>query len=210
MAFLVSVLEWFVAFGAGFFGHVVAHDFCEVIPMISEKLINTAAALLPRSIAGRYREEWIADLHAQPGAFAKLIWAAGCLRSARRMQREAERDLLRRTSWAITMTNGEVVRINNAATLQAHVTVMRAMFRLASWQQRIHLPATVTRLVVRAAFMKSALQWRNVGPLDIDAIGKIMQHYADKTARQAVLTRLVDDVEDRTIEMEKVSGSAEK
>jgi hypothetical protein len=81
---LNSIFEWLVAFGAGFFGHVVAHDFCVVTPMISEKIMEAAASHLPASIRERYCEEWRADLRDQHGALAKLTWSFGCFISALR------------------------------------------------------------------------------------------------------------------------------
>jgi hypothetical protein len=75
MGTLTGIFGAVAAFITGFVGHVVAHDFCEVAPMLSKKLIEFAASYLPRSIRDRYLEEWRADLQAQPGTVAKLAWS---------------------------------------------------------------------------------------------------------------------------------------
>jgi hypothetical protein len=134
MGLLNSILEWLVAFGAGFFGHVVAHDFCEVTPMISRKIIEAAASRLPASIRERYREEWRADLQAQSGALAKLAWSLGCFRSAWRLRREASIDRSRRTTFNFVLNNGETLTLD-VPTTAAFVTAVSLVRR--RWLHRV-------------------------------------------------------------------------
>jgi hypothetical protein len=131
MGFLTSLLEWFVAFVAGFLGHVVAHDFCEVTPMISEKVIEAAASQLPVSIRDRYLDEWRADLWDQPGTIAKLKWAFGCFWSARRLRLQDACATRNRMSVGFTFENGETVRLD-IATLKWMGSTLK-LITLCAW-----------------------------------------------------------------------------
>ena len=94
MELIGSIFGMVCAFVSGFVGHVVAHDFCEMVPMISKHLIQNAARALPESVRERHLEEWLADLNDCKGTFAKLKWACGCFLCAHRIRREARRDQL--------------------------------------------------------------------------------------------------------------------
>lgn len=141
MGFLTSLLEWFVAFVAGFLGHVVAHDFCEVTPMISEKIIEAAASQLPVSIRDRYLDEWRADLWDQPGTIAKLEWAFGCFWSARRLRLQDARASWNRMSMGFTFENGETVRLDIAT-----LTWLRSTLKLATLTAWLPLPLRIKLL----------------------------------------------------------------
>jgi hypothetical protein len=114
MEFLTGVGGTIAALVAGFVGHVVAHDFCEVAPMLCRKLIEVAASWLPDAIRDRCSQEWQADLRDQPGTLAKMKWAAGCLLCARQMRREAAFDHNRRTSYVFGLEGGEKVELDYA------------------------------------------------------------------------------------------------
>ena len=89
MGWLGGVFSVVSAFVSGFVGHIVAHDVCEAVPTFSARLVRAAARSLPSSVRDRYTDEWLADLYEQKGVFAKLKWALGCFKCARRMSREA-------------------------------------------------------------------------------------------------------------------------
>jgi hypothetical protein len=126
MGLVNSIVEWAVAFCTGFFGNVVAHDFCEAAPMLSKRLLNIAIAILPRELKDRYLEEWHADLRDRVGSLAKLNWAFGCLICARRINREANFNRIRRTTLQIVLTKGETISVD-LPTLALCISSLQAL-----------------------------------------------------------------------------------
>jgi hypothetical protein len=79
MELMTSILTGLWAAVAAFFGHLVAHDFVEIVPKLSRAIIRRATRSLPKAAHERYTEEWLADLDERPGVFAKLKHACGCV-----------------------------------------------------------------------------------------------------------------------------------
>jgi hypothetical protein len=193
MGLLSSVVGWLLAFGAGFLGHVVAHDFCEVTPMISRKIIEAAASRLPASIRERYREEWRADLQAQSGALAKLAWSLGCLRSTRRLRREAAIELYQRTTFDFVLNDGEVVTLDFPTT-----AVFRSALKLTRRKWLRHAPAKLNTLAIIVALVTPAVRWRRCGKLDLDVMVKLLHCCADQRRIPRHVIRCVDGVAEKT------------
>jgi hypothetical protein len=87
MEFLTGIFALIASFLAGFFGHVLAHDFCEFTPRMCRRLIERAASLLPERDRARYTEEWLSHLSDCPGTLKKFRHAADCVLIARRLGR---------------------------------------------------------------------------------------------------------------------------
>jgi hypothetical protein len=85
MEFLIGLFSLIGSFLAGFFGHVVAHDFCEFTPKMCRRLIEHAASLLPEADRARYTEEWLAHLDECLGVIQKFRHAGTCVLGARRL-----------------------------------------------------------------------------------------------------------------------------
>jgi len=184
-----SIVNWLVAFGAGFFGHVVAHDFCEVTPMISQKIVEAAASQLPSSIRDRYLEEWRADLRDQTGALAKLKWSIGCLICATRMRQAATLDLVRRTSLELTFDNGEIVVIN----MTSYAVFCTTLSYLYRFRRLITLaPKPVQSLVLRYAWAISRFTHRHWGPQDYAPVVKMLQVWAQGGSQPTKVAKLID------------------
>jgi hypothetical protein len=170
MGFLNAVFEYVLAFAAGFFGHIVAHDFCEIAPMISQKIIEAAASCLPGSIHDRYLEEWRADLWDQPGALAKLWWSIGCLLSVYTLRRQSRLDYYRDASVEVVLSNGE--------TVMADLPTMAVMDRLASVYfalPRGYVPDIVRLRAILFATKVTEFWWRRVGKPDYGAGFKLLR-----------------------------------
>jgi hypothetical protein len=195
MGVLNSIVGWLVAFGAGFFGHVVAHDFCEVTPMISRKIIEAAASRLPASIRERYREEWRADLQAQSGALAKLAWSLGCLRSARRLRQEAAMDRIRRTQWVLTFATGETYTLN-VATLAVYATSLVFAQYVSGWGR--WLPKPVRMLALGITLAKPVYDWRKYGSPDYTRVKELLRLHAGGANLPTKVSRYVDGMEEET------------
>jgi hypothetical protein len=187
MGFLNSIIGWLVAFGAGFFGHVVAHDFCEITPIISRKIIKAAASRLPTSIRERYREEWVADLQAQSGAVARLAWSLGCLWSARRMRREAGIDHCQRTTFEFVLDNGEIIT-TDLPTFAAFT----AAYTL-SWHRWLRHTGALGVVVVILATNRRALR---SGMPDLALATRLVGCFRDRRPRQ--MTRCFDGLPEIT------------
>jgi hypothetical protein len=172
MAFLNIILEWMMVFATGFFGHVVAHDFCEVAPMISRKMVETAATWLPASIRDRYLEEWLADLLDQPGAVAKLIWSLGCFRSVLYLRRQSRAEFYRKSAVEFVLSTGESVMID-VPTLAAVRSIGTAYDYLVTCRRWI--PRPVVQRVIWLAAKLPSLKWRWVGLPDYDKVLRIMR-----------------------------------
>jgi hypothetical protein len=189
MGLLNSIVGWLVAFGAGFFGHVVAHDFCEVTPMISSKIIEAAASRLPAAIRDRYREEWRADLRDQHGALAKLTWSFGCFISARRMRREVYQDQMRRTSFELTFENGETIAFNRTTYAVFIAGLQFGQYRaLLKWA-----PTPIRLLALRCVFAIPTFKFRQWGPPAYDPLRKLLMQANDE-GEPTKITYLVDGV----------------
>jgi hypothetical protein len=89
MAMIEGFLSAFGAAVAGFFGHLLAHDFAEIAPKLSKSLVQKAAHSLENADRERYMEEWLADLNERTGVLAKLKHACGCIVCARRMRKQS-------------------------------------------------------------------------------------------------------------------------
>ena len=191
MGLLNSIVEWLVAFGAGFFGHVVAHDFCEVMPMISRKIVEAAASQLPPLIRDRYLEEWHADLREQSGALAKLKWSIGCLICSRRMRRAATLDRRRRTSFELTFDNGETIAANVTTFAFYYVSVVY----LYRWRRFIKwAPDPAKLLGLQCALAITSLIHRHWGPPDHSSWMKMLRLWANGGSIPTKITRLIDGV----------------
>jgi hypothetical protein len=193
MGVLSTLFGSVVAFVAGFFCHVVAHDFCEFAPMISKKLVEAAASRLPKSIRDRYLEEWRADLLDQPGAIAKLGWSIGCFRSAYRMQREARVADERRSSFGFAMTNGEIVMLDVPSLMSFYfafrfVGIAGPCLRRVPGPIRLPLAKIGLRLVLQTA----KFQWRQCGSPNYDAVEKLLMHFLNGTAVPTSVTKYFD------------------
>ena len=172
MAILNVIIEYAVALMTGFFGHVIAHDFCEVAPMISVKIVEFAASWLPAPIRDRYVNEWRADLFDQPGALAKIAWALGCLKSVYRMRREAKFALGRRLTVQFSLDNGEVVLLN-WPTLMA----VDAAIKFASWSPN-WFPGRITAVAMLLGMLEAKFAWRRSGSADISHVMKFLKRIA--------------------------------
>jgi hypothetical protein len=87
MEFLIGLFALIGSFLAGFFGHVLAHDFCEFTPRMCQKLIERAVSLLPEGDRDRYREEWLSHLNECAGVIKKFEHAGSCVLGAHRLGR---------------------------------------------------------------------------------------------------------------------------
>jgi hypothetical protein len=74
---------------AGFFGHLLAHDFVEVTPRLGRAIIQFSTRTLRETDRARYTEEWLADLDERSGVFAKLAHALGCFLCVRRIRKQS-------------------------------------------------------------------------------------------------------------------------
>jgi hypothetical protein len=169
MGTLTGIFGAVAAFITGFVGHVVAHDFCEVAPMLSKKLIEFAASYLPRSIRDRYLEEWRADLQAQPGTVAKLAWSLGCLRSSFQLRRQARIDRIRRTTFQFVLSTGEVV-VANVSTLVFLLRIVKAR-RVTN---KYHIPAILTATFIWLV-SKPMVEWRWHSRADVRIAAHVIQ-----------------------------------
>jgi hypothetical protein len=161
MGLLNNAVDWLIAFATGFFGNVLAHDFCEVAPMMSKKIIEIAASRLPLSIRDRYLEEWRADLHSQPGMATKLLWSVGCLISTYRLRHEARIDQFRRVSFQIALPRGETVMVNLTT-----FALMGALMYTKAVGRRWHVPSVLVAPYV-VFVLKPFTDWRWHQPADL-------------------------------------------
>lgn len=169
MAFLNNILEYVAVFASGFFGHVVAHDFCEVTPMISKKIIEMAASRLPASIRDRYLEEWRVDLHDQGGALAKLMWSIGCFRSVFQLRRHSSTEFYRKASVEFVLSTGETIVLDMPS-----LTLVRSIAATLNFlrQHKRWLPNRVAGGVLWFSVKLNTFRWRRVGNPDY---GKVFQ-----------------------------------
>lgn len=174
MGLLNNLIDWIVAFATGFFGNVLAHDFCEVTPMISKKLIKMAESRLPKSMRQRYSEEWSADLQDQVGALAKLFWAFGCLISVCRLRQQSKLDLIQRTSHEFVLTTGEIVAMNTAT-----LVFFRNVGNLLFSGQRRRLPSRLTAGIAALYItfvLRPYTEWRWRQRADADAAFQVLDN----------------------------------
>lgn len=186
MGFLNSFVDWTIAFFTGFFGNVVAHDFCEMAPMLSRKIVEAAAAQLPPTIKDRYLEEWFADLRDRPGTLSKIKWALGCLMCAHRLRREASADQRRSRSIEFGLENGEVLVIDGPS-FAVFYSMLRVQFHLSKW-----LPGRVRYAVMVAAVKTSELRWRRCGQPDYRCVVRLLDYVAKNSKFPAKVTGLED------------------
>jgi len=192
MGFLSSFIDWLIAFGAGFFGHVIAHDFCEVTPMVSQKIIEAAASRLPPPIRDRYLEEWRRDLQDQTGALAKLKWALGCVISTWKMRREATLDVMRRTSVEVTFENGEAFKANLTTLMVFHTAVCNIM-RFASWANLA--PKPIRRLAMQWTVKVPAFRNRQWGPVNNAIVARMLEVWISKKTQLTQITKVTTYVD---------------
>jgi hypothetical protein len=152
---LSGIVDAIAAFFAGFAGHVVAHDFCEVTPMVCKKLIQAAALRLPERIRDRYLQEWEADLSDQPGALAKIKWALGCLLCAHRMRRAELIEHRRHLLFVVVLEDGNRLELDYATATM----FLRFMdiFAWAGWMPRTFRASRPMRAVFWVHCMSSAI-----------------------------------------------------
>jgi hypothetical protein len=198
---LNSIFEWLVAFGAGFFGHVVAHDFCVVTPMISEKIMEAAASHLPASIRERYCEEWRADLRDQHGALAKLTWSFGCFISALRMRRNVLLDQTRRTSFALTFENGETITFNRTTYAIFMAGLKYNQYRtFHKWA-----PTPIQRLTLGCLVAIPAIRFRQWGAPEAVTLRKLINQAANEGSPTKI-TCLVDGVAVKSASIDEINN----
>lgn len=186
MEFLSNTIDWAIAFFTGFFGNVVAHDFCEVAPMLSKKIVEAAAARLPQSMKDRYLEEWLADLLDRPGTLSKIKWSLGCLMCAHRMRREASMDTRRRRSIKFVLENDEVL-VLDGPSFAVFYSMLKIRVLVPKW-----VPERVKHAAARAAVMTSELRWRRYGRPDYARVVRL----ATYVAKNAKLPTNVAGLED--------------
>jgi hypothetical protein len=96
----------------GLFGHVVAHDFCELAPTLARWLISFATKRLPPTSREHYMEEWTADLDEREGVLAKLWHAIGCVWGAPSIRRQTYKDVGLRMSFNLPGIGQASLRTN--------------------------------------------------------------------------------------------------
>lgn len=175
MELLNAIFAPVVAFVSGFIGHLIAHDFCEVTPMLSRKIVNAAASILPASIRDRYLEEWRADLNDRPGTLAKLSWSIGCVLCARRLARAERVERMRRATFTVVI--GDVTLDCDMPTfwaLRVSMGIVLSGSRLPAWT-----PKQVKNLFVRLHANSASLEWRTrkVGKPDYSKVAEGIQHF---------------------------------
>lgn len=197
MGFLNNLVDWIVAFATGFFGNVLAHDFCEIAPVISMKLIRTAASKLPPSIRERYLEEWSADLQDQRGTIAKLVWALGCFTSAYSMRRAASVDMRRRRSIQFILENDEVL-VLSGPSFAAFYSILKVGVRVHKW-----LPKEVRWVAMAMATRTAELRWRRYGRPDYGGVVRLMEYLVKHSEFPKTVTGLQDGKVVQTFEVNR-------
>lgn len=97
---------------AGFFGHLAAHDFCERSPTMARWIIAQAVAILSEEMRVRYSEEWLAHLAECDGVIAALAHAVGCVRCARKMNRQRLKAIVLRVGFNFKTVGPVTFRTN--------------------------------------------------------------------------------------------------
>jgi hypothetical protein len=181
MGLVNSIVDWVVAFCTGFFGNVVAHDFCEAAPMFSKRLLDIAIAQLPRELKDRYVEEWHADLRDRAGSLAKLNWAFGCVMCARRMKREATLNRIQRTTLRIVLATGGTITVDGP-TLALCVSTLQAVhfcWHCRNWLPSLYLWRLIGRPVATTAVWLGTTvpvyRWRRFGRPNCDKAWKLVR-----------------------------------
>lgn len=191
MGFLNNILEYLAVFVAGFFGHVVAHDFCEVVPTISKKIVKAAASQLPASIRDRYLDEWLADLWDQPGAIAKLKWSLGCVLSATRMSREAKTAEAKQISVEFVLESGKTVMVD-LPTFWVFFSAMKFTRFVVPWIK--WMPVRAAAFGVLATMSTSAFRWRRCGQPDFDSAIELLGYATIGTTKLRTIRRYKNGV----------------
>lgn len=99
---------------AGFFGHLLAHDFAAFAPSLSRHLIKKAAGGLSKDDRARYAEEWLADLNERVGVLSKLKHVCGCMICARRMRRQSIWHRQTAVVFRLEIAGGEIIEFDGS------------------------------------------------------------------------------------------------
>jgi hypothetical protein len=193
MELLNSIIGGLLAFITGFMGHVIAHDFCEVVPMISKKLVETAASQLPPSMRDRYSEQWCADLHDQPGTIAKLMWSMGCIICVYRMRREEVIERAQRTSFQFIVSTGDaiVVDVPTCAFTFAIIKLRTAGIRYKWVRTWVFSRPSLTNAAIYAFAAKPLMKWHQCGQPDFQKVLQLLENWSWQTTE---VTKCVDGV----------------
>jgi hypothetical protein len=142
----------------GLFGHVVAHDFCELAPTLARWLISFATKRLPPTRRAHYMEEWTADLDEREGVLAKLWHAIGCVWCAPSIRRQLYKDVRLRMSFNLPGIGQASLRTNlfEVRVVMRFWFVLMCFFMLMRLSKAIAYPIAYFGALVAWFFLNRA------------------------------------------------------